>query len=228
MLTLRRGVPVTARIYRYYSTQTTDHYETLSLKRNASRKEIKHAYYKLSKQFHPDINTDPTAQDKFRQIHDAYNVLGDERRKLEYDRQLMHRDGTPGGQMNEFTRREFKSRTPGQGPPTGKTNVYDFDEYYREHYGRHVRKAPHSAYSYRGSSTSSSQEDLNKYWAKRENEMYSSHNDDSIFSFSNKFFVRFFVLNLVLVAFYFFMSSINRREKEIYLSKSNLNSQNRS
>ena len=52
------------------------HYATLGVDRTASQDEIKKAYRKLSKQYHPDINPDGDAQ--FKNIAEAYNILGDE------------------------------------------------------------------------------------------------------------------------------------------------------
>ncbi|KAH9968073.1 hypothetical protein BC827DRAFT_1170053 [Russula dissimulans] len=65
-----------------------NHYDTLSVPRNASRSQIKSAYYRLSKQFHPDINDDPQAREKFLTFSEAYTVLGDDRNRRLYDRSL--------------------------------------------------------------------------------------------------------------------------------------------
>jgi len=65
-----------------------DHYATLGLTRSATPKEIKAAFYRLSKQFHPDVNPgDRKAEDKFKAVSAAYNVLGDAVRKRDYDRE---------------------------------------------------------------------------------------------------------------------------------------------
>jgi molecular chaperone DnaJ len=62
-----------------------DHYEILGVSRNASADEIKSAYRKLSKQFHPDVNKDPNAEEKFKQINEAYSVLSDPNKKAQVD-----------------------------------------------------------------------------------------------------------------------------------------------
>ena len=62
-----------------------DHYEILGVSRNASADEVKSAYRKLSKQFHPDVNKDPNAEEKFKQINEAYSVLSDPNKKAQLD-----------------------------------------------------------------------------------------------------------------------------------------------
>ena len=62
-----------------------DHYEILGVSRNASADDIKSAYRKLSKQFHPDVNKDPNAEEKFKQINEAYSVLSDPNKKAQID-----------------------------------------------------------------------------------------------------------------------------------------------
>jgi curved DNA-binding protein len=60
-------------------------YETLNISENASADEIKKAYRKLARKYHPDINKDPEAQEKFKEINAAYEVLSDPEKKAKYD-----------------------------------------------------------------------------------------------------------------------------------------------
>lgn len=62
-----------------------DYYEVLGVSKSASDDEIKKAYRKLSKQYHPDINQDAGAEDKFKEIAEAYEVLSDPQKKAGYD-----------------------------------------------------------------------------------------------------------------------------------------------
>jgi curved DNA-binding protein len=63
-----------------------DYYETLGVSRSASAAEIRKAYKKLARQFHPDANADdPGAQKKFAEITEAYEVLGTDEKRKKYD-----------------------------------------------------------------------------------------------------------------------------------------------
>ena len=63
-----------------------DHYKTLGVDRKASQDDIKKAYRKLARQYHPDTNKDAGAEERFKQISEAYDVLGDPEKRKRYDR----------------------------------------------------------------------------------------------------------------------------------------------
>jgi len=91
--------------------RTRDFYDTLGVAEGASPDEIKRAYRKLAKQFHPDANQgDPKAEERFKEISEAHQVLSDPERRRKYD-QLRRFGGTPGfGTRGGATRRPSGGR----------------------------------------------------------------------------------------------------------------------
>ena len=64
-----------------------DYYEVLGVSKEASAADIKSAFRRLAKQYHPDLNKDdPSATEKFKEVQEAYEVLGDETKRSQYDR----------------------------------------------------------------------------------------------------------------------------------------------
>ncbi len=94
-------------------------YETLGVSENATEAEIKKAYRKLARKYHPDVNKSPEAEEKFKEINAAYEVLSDKEKKAQYDQF--------GDQM--FGGQNFSDFARSQG-----TNV-DLDEILRQMFG---------------------------------------------------------------------------------------------
>ncbi len=63
-----------------------DYYETLGVSRNANTEQIKRAFRKLAFQYHPDHNSDPEAEGRFKEINEAYEILSDAEKRASYDR----------------------------------------------------------------------------------------------------------------------------------------------
>jgi DnaJ-class molecular chaperone len=85
----------------------TDLYKILGIHPQASAEEIKQAYRKLARALHPDRNPDPEAQERFKQVNQAYETLGDADRRREYDH-MQHAQSQGGG-----FRFNFKSHVDG-------------------------------------------------------------------------------------------------------------------
>src|ERR1044072_3821392 len=65
---------------------SADYYKTLGVDKKASQEDIKKAYRKLARQYHPDTNKDPGAEERFKAISEAYDTLGDPDKRKKYDR----------------------------------------------------------------------------------------------------------------------------------------------
>src|SRR5258708_17432975 len=63
-----------------------DYYETLGVDRSASEEDIRRAYRQLARRYHPDVNKEPGAEDRFKEISEAYEVLRDSEKRERYDR----------------------------------------------------------------------------------------------------------------------------------------------
>jgi DnaJ-class molecular chaperone len=107
----------------------SDYYQTLGVGRNATPEDIRKAYRKLARENHPDVKkNDPQAAERFKQVQEAYDVLGDAEKRVQFDRfgkayqQAGRRPGPggPGGQAYTWT------GGPGQAPP------FDFEQMFGE------------------------------------------------------------------------------------------------
>jgi DnaJ family protein C protein 30 len=147
------NVPSVVRFYSSSRGRVVSYYEILEMSPQASQKQIKAAYYRLSKKYHPDVTEERNAKEKFAMISEAYEVLGNRRTRSLYDAGSLspsdvgrHRDDDPSSVDEEY-REFFKRRSASQfrsragAPPTGRTDHFDFDEFYRQHYGEAIRRS---------------------------------------------------------------------------------------
>jgi curved DNA-binding protein len=108
-----------------------DYYKTLGVERSASDAEIKKAYRKLARQYHPDINPgNKTAEAKFKEINEAYEVLSDKDKREKYDRfgrdwQRYQQGGPGGGNWSEYA----------GGSPFGGAGGGDFSDFFETLFG---------------------------------------------------------------------------------------------
>lgn len=111
-----------------------DYYKTLGVARSASQDEIKSAYRKLARKYHPDINKDKDAEGRFKEVGEAYEVLGDPEKRAAYDQFGANwREGQefrpPPGWDEGF---EFSSRA-------GDDGAADFSDFFESLFG-HARR----------------------------------------------------------------------------------------
>src|ERR1700754_7661 len=98
-----------------------DYYQTLGVERGANADEVRKAYRKLARKHHPDLNPgDKAAEDRFKKVQEAYDILSDENKRKVYDQYGFYSDNIPpngGGR-------------PGAGGPN--FGGFDFNEYIRQ------------------------------------------------------------------------------------------------
>ena len=68
------------------TTHKRDYYEVLGVSRNSSDDDLKKAFRKLAFKYHPDRNKEAGAEDKFKEINEAYQILSDKEKRAQYDR----------------------------------------------------------------------------------------------------------------------------------------------
>jgi molecular chaperone DnaJ len=87
---------------------TSNHYRTLNVSPNATQEEIKRAYRRLAKKFHPDANRETSNHEKIASVNAAYEVLGDPENRRSYDQQLQYRSQleSAGFTVDETTREQ--------------------------------------------------------------------------------------------------------------------------
>lgn len=98
-----------------------DYYAILGVPKTASEEEVKKAFKKLARKYHPDVNKEPGAEDKFKEINEAYTVLSDAEKRGYYD-QFGTSAGRPG----------WQGPPPGQG---GFSGGGDFSDFFQQLFG---------------------------------------------------------------------------------------------
>src|SRR5215467_9386059 len=97
------------------TTPKTDYYELLGVPRKATAKDIRAAFRKLARKYHPDLNSgDKAAEEKFKQLQEAYDVLSDSKKRQMYDQYGFYSENAPTGDYG-----------PGAGGGEGNVN-FDF------------------------------------------------------------------------------------------------------
>ena len=124
------------------------HYDTLKINKNSTHEEIKTAYYKLSKEYHPDINQSEDAKKKFQDLSEAYEILGDSSKRKMYDQDLMDRVGHIPLRKATFSERQdlkakmYQKQRVSQNPfYESNKKPYDFFAWEKAHYGELFNKS---------------------------------------------------------------------------------------
>lgn len=121
--------------------QFKDYYETLGVEPGAGDAEIKSAYRRLARKYHPDVSQEPGAEDKFKAVNEAYEALRDPQKRAAYDR-LRAQGYRPGDEI----------RPPPGGFDTGGVDFEEvfggggggFSDFFQELFGAGRRGGPHA------------------------------------------------------------------------------------
>ena len=123
------------RLFSTKHVKVKDLYAIIGVTPNATQKQIKDAYYKLSMRYHPDRNLGSSeAHQKFTELNEAYAILGQYDQRRRYDKGLLHQYPRPPRPHH----RESKPRE--RAPVHGDKVKFNFDEFYRAHYGEALRR----------------------------------------------------------------------------------------
>lgn len=128
-----------------------DYYATLGVQRSATQDEIKRAYRKLARKFHPDVSKEPHAEARFKEVAEAHEALIDPERRAAYDEiSQRHARGEsfepPPGWDSGF---EFSGRGYDGAGPRGHAGDADFSAFFESLFGRGDRNARPGAGSHR-------------------------------------------------------------------------------
>lgn len=116
-----------------------DYYETLGVSRDAKEEEIRKNYRKLARKYHPDLNPgDKAAEDRFKSVQEAYDVLSDGKKRQVYDQHGFYSDNIPTGGGSPNGGR-------GQRPPNMDFGGFDFSDFINQQQRRNAGGAGPSA-----------------------------------------------------------------------------------
>ena len=123
-----------------------DYYEVLGIQKGASEEDIKKSYRALAKKYHPDVSKEANAEEKFKEVQEAYDVLSDKQKRSQYDQfghQTVNGQGFDGFDFGGFggfsdifsqffgggnSRQQRPSNSPRKGDDIEKNMVIEFEE----------------------------------------------------------------------------------------------------
>ncbi len=120
-----------------------DYYQVMGVKRNASQDEIKRAYRKLARKYHPDVSKEANAETKFKELGEAYEVLKDPEKRAAYDQlgsqwKAGQEFRPPPGWQGGFEFRDFGGGGPGSG---AGPDIGGFSDFFETLFGGGARRA---------------------------------------------------------------------------------------
>jgi len=127
-----------------------DYYKTLGVKKNAGADEIKKAYRKLARKYHPDVNPgDKSAEERFKEINEAYEVLSDEDKRGKYDRfgAEWQQYSRAGGRPEDFNWGQWGGSAGAGGQPGGGQYRTVSPEEFEQMFGRGASSAGGGSFS---------------------------------------------------------------------------------
>jgi curved DNA-binding protein len=149
-----------------------DYYDVLGVSRDASPDEIRRAYRTLARRYHPDVNKEPDADERFKEIGEAYEVLSDEEKRQRYDRLGANWkagedvSGAQGFDFRDFAGRGGGRRSTGGGADNGFGDIRmefgsggDFSDFFESMFGSRMRGGGGGGGGFEGFSTRGSDQE---------------------------------------------------------------------
>ncbi|QHB33761.1 curved DNA-binding protein [Yersinia canariae] len=118
-----------------------DYYAVMGVEPTASLKEIKTAYRRLARKYHPDVSSEADAESKFKEVAEAYEVLKDAEKRAEYDELRLHRNDPQFGRQQAAYNsgsQQWHSSTDG--------GAHDFSDFFESFFGQRGASAQHSSH----------------------------------------------------------------------------------
>ncbi|KAL4485698.1 hypothetical protein ABPG72_010960 [Tetrahymena utriculariae] len=208
-------------IHFFYSTaKMKDYYKMLNVPENATQDQIKKQFYKLAKLYHPDSGDSKGDDEKFKEISEAYNVIGDESKRIKYDSdrnlqkqqqgQSRHQyDQYQSSQSNQYTYQQYQS-------------FKDHQRRYQQQYQQKQQYEEYEPYNPYTRSKQQSAQDEQKYKTQKDYQGFQTRDFDRGNMVREGFFENMkdapelWVLTgimLLLVLRWFFLTSVEQKQK---------------
>src|SRR5208282_4013608 len=112
------------------TTTNKDYYATLGVKKSATPEEIRKAFRKAARRYHPDVNpNDKRAEEKFKEISEANDILSDEKKRKIYDQVGFYSDQIDPATAEAYARQQREGSQPSGGQPPIDFGGFDFSDF---------------------------------------------------------------------------------------------------